>query len=234
MQADTIGTMEQVTDSFNLKSMQQAMNYNGAILELLQQRALQSISILDFGAGRGGYANQFAQSITCVEPNETLSRYIASRHTVLSDLWRVRGVFDMVYSINVLEHIQYDDDTLQELRSVMLTGGRLLLFVPARFELYTVMDYNVGHYRRYEPWQLRSLLEKSGFKIKSWRYFDFAGYFATLFCKHAGSLINWQGGLSTSCVTFYDKWIFPVSKAMDTVTAGKVIGKNIWVEATAR
>jgi len=140
----------------------------------------------------------------------------------------------MAYSINVLEHIQDDIEILQELRSVMLKGGRLFLFVPARTELYSVMDYCVGHYRRYEPWQLRSLLERTGFKITSLRYFDFAGYFATLFCKHAGNLINWQGGLSSSCVSFYDKCIFPISRVMDTVTAGKVIGKNIWVEATAR
>lgn len=220
-------------DSFNLKSMQEATKYNGAILDLLQRRVLQSVSILDFGAGRGVFANQFSQSITCVEPNESLAGDIASRHTVHSDLWRVRGFFDMVYSINVLEHIQYDADILQELHSVMLKGGRLFLFVPARSELYTVMDYSIGHYRRYEPWQLRALLERTGFKITSWRYFDFAGYFATLFCKHAGNLINWRGGLSSICVSFYDKCIFPISRVMDTVTAGKVIGKNIWVEAIA-
>lgn len=221
-------------DSYNLKSMQEATNYNWAILDLLHRRALQSVSILDFGAGRGVFANQFSQSITCIEPNESLARDIASHHMVHSDLWRVRGFFDMAYSINVLEHIQDDIEILQELRSVMLKGGRLFLFVPTRTELYSVMDYCVGHYRRYEPWQLRSLLERTGFKITSLRYFDFAGYFATLFCKHAGNLINWQGGLSSSCVSFYDKCIFPISRVMDTVTAGKVIGKNIWVEATAR
>lgn len=233
MQTNTI-SISPLIDNYNLMSMQEATNYNGALSALLRSHASRSESILDFGAGRGGFANEFSQSITCVEPNEALARDIAPHHTVLSDLWRARGAFDMVYSINVLEHVQYDADTLQELRSVMLKGASLFLFVPARSEIYTVMDYNVGHYRRYEPWQLRSLLERTAFNIRSWRYFDFAGYFATLFCKHAGSLINWQGGLSSCCVSLYDKCLFPVSRVMDTVTAGKIIGKNIWVEAIAR
>jgi SAM-dependent methyltransferase len=232
LQTNTIN-ISPLIDNYNLKSMQEATNYNGALSALLRSHASRRESILDLGAGRGVFANEFSQSITCVEPNESLAGDIAPRHTVFSDLWRAKGLFDMVYSINVLEHIRDDFEILQELRPLMLRGGRLILFVPARAELYSVMDYCVGHYRRYEPSQLRRLLERTSFKIESWRYFDFAGYFATLFCKHAGNLINWQGGLSSSCVSFYDKCIFPVSRVMDTVTAGKILGKNIWLEAVA-
>ena len=62
-------------------------------------------------------------------------------------------------------------------------NGKLYLFVPAKMILWTKLDEIVGHYRRYEISNLKSLALQSGFKIERIHYADFCGFFITLLWK---------------------------------------------------
>ena len=83
--------------------------------------------------------------------------------------------FDTVLAINVLEHIEHDDDALATFASVLPIGGRLVLQVPARPSLYGGIDRAIGHHRRYEREALRAQLERHGFTVESARYFNLPG-----------------------------------------------------------
>jgi len=137
------------------------------------------------------------------------------------------GPFELVYSVNVLEHIEDESIVLKEIREkIQAVNGRVKIFVPARQELYSSMDEKVGHYRRYSRRQLIDLFEENGFVVTSCRYFDFIGYFASLVYKFIAS----SGDISAGGLVTYDRYIFPVSRLLDRLFQ-RVIGKNLILEA---
>lgn len=73
--------------------------------------------------------------------------------------FHVIGIFD------VLEHIEEEDKALQKIRDTLAPGGRLILTVPAYSSLWSYFDQAARHCRRYEPDDLRSRLETSGFIV---------------------------------------------------------------------
>jgi 2-polyprenyl-3-methyl-5-hydroxy-6-metoxy-1,4-benzoquinol methylase len=86
----------------------------------------------------------------------------------------IRHAFDTVVCLNVLEHIEDDHFALQQMRDVLIPGGRLALLVPAHRVLYGEFDRAVGHYRRYEKSELTGKLERTGFRVRKVKFFSFA------------------------------------------------------------
>src|SRR5947209_6825761 len=66
--------------------------------------------------------------------------------------------FDLVASLDVIEHLEDDVGALRELRRVVAPGGALLATVPAYQWLWSGHDEINHHYRRYT----RSSLERAG------------------------------------------------------------------------
>ena len=76
-----------------------------------------------------------------------------------------RGM-DTVICLNVLEHIEDDAATLTFIRTVLEPGGRLILLVPNDPKAYGTIDREIGHYRRYTPGLLSTLMTDSGFEVE--------------------------------------------------------------------
>jgi SAM-dependent methyltransferase len=72
--------------------------------------------------------------------------------------------FDLVCAFEVLEHIEDDVAALREWAEHLRPGGWLMLSVPAHQRRYGPSDEMVGHFRRYDPDDLTSLLVKCGFE----------------------------------------------------------------------
>lgn len=85
--------------------------------------------------------------------------------------------FDTVICLNVLEHIEQHVAALSHMHDVLAPGGRLLLLVPAHPALYSSLDQELGHYRRYRESDLRALLEQVGFGIERRFYLNLFGIF---------------------------------------------------------
>lgn len=71
------------------------------------------------------------------------------------------GRFDAVLCNQVLEHVFNPDTFIDEIRRVLVPGGRLLLTVPFVWDEHE----QPWDYARYSSFGLRSLLEKHGFKV---------------------------------------------------------------------
>lgn len=216
----------------NLEVMEQAVRYNRFLLDLVWSVARDADSLVDFGAGSGTFARRLLErgrAPLCVEPDHTLrARLAASGLSVVAALGEVRAEsVDAAYSLNVLEHIPDDAAALAELRRVLRPGGRMLLYVPAFMLLFSSMDRRVGHIRRYRRRPLARLVEKAGFTIDVVRYVDSLGFLASLAFRAIGGR---DGLLNPSTVVFYDGWVFPLSRALDTCTGGS-IGKNLVLRA---
>ena len=128
--------------------------------------------ILDVGCGSGmflEYASRKAWDCTGIEPSEMAAAEAMRRGlnvfpgTLEGFIGQSRGLYDVVYLKNVLEHVREPEKTLSSCRGLLRGGGVLFVEVPNDYEFM----------QRFGVWLLR--------ERKSWitvpdhiNYFDFA------------------------------------------------------------
>jgi SAM-dependent methyltransferase len=228
-------TPDQVfSGSDNLEVMTEARNYNAFVLSLALRDARQGLRLLDFGAGSGTFAREVARAATparlvCVEPDPLLrARLAAAGLEAAASMDAVApSSIDYAYSLNVLEHVERDEEALGQLHAALAPGASLFIYVPAFKVLWSPMDTQVGHLRRYRRAELQAKCTRAGFQVDSARYVDSIGFLASLWLRAFG---NRAGRLNPAAVRFYDRFIFPASRLVDSVT-GRWFGKNIALRA---
>jgi len=187
--------------------------------------------ILEFGAGTGFLAQLFVNNYgirpECVELDPVLAKLNLDRgFKCFRFLKDTEKNYDAIYSSNVLEHIEDDQDALSDLYSSLVSGGWIAIYVPAHAFLFTQMDIEVGHVRRYSKSKLKRKVLQAGFEIKVLNYNDSLGFFATLLVKVMGYRQKANLGSPKSLV-FYDKYVFPVSRFLDRIGFRYIVGKNL-------
>lgn len=217
-----------------LEAMRGAAQYGEAIFQELRTAAPKTKStILDFGAGDGFFLEKFHSHGVAVDAVEPDPRLQVALRPLTRTLWPdIRDVpnesFDFVYTVNVLEHISGLDETCAQLLRVLKPNKKLFVFVPAHEILWTSLDDEVEHVRRFDRRSIRVALEQAGFHIEHLRYFDFLGFPTALGVRMLEKLKLFK--YRSSSVAFYDRYIFPVSQHMDWIFKG-AIGKNLIVIA---
>jgi SAM-dependent methyltransferase len=73
--------------------------------------------------------------------------------------------YDVLMMMDVLEHIEDEQEFLNAVRDHITPKGYLIVGVPMRQNLYSAYDRADGHYRRYSQNYLKSIVELSGFKL---------------------------------------------------------------------
>jgi SAM-dependent methyltransferase len=84
----------------------------------------------------------------------------------IGDLPYADDSFDLVCALDIIEHVADDRQALAELCRVAKPGAAILLSTPLHMACWTDFDRLVGHYRRYEPDQLRSLLNEHRLTVR--------------------------------------------------------------------
>jgi SAM-dependent methyltransferase len=213
-----------------LEAMRNAPRYADAIYRLIVASAPPGRSrILDFGAGDGMFAERFLQDgskVDSVEPDsvsrETLAALGLASVADIAELPPER--YDFVYTVNVLEHLDDLDRHVDALHRVLRPGGGLFVFVPAFAILWTSLDDEVGHVRRFTRTSLTRALSGRGFFVKHSRYFDSLGFPAALGVRVLESAGAFR--YSPATVGFYDRALLPISLVGDRLLSG-VLGKNV-------
>ncbi len=144
--------------------------------------------------------------------------------------WLKRRVVE-VGAGNVLEHIENDGDALKEFhRRLYRNRGHVCLFVPARQEIYSPIDRDFGHFRRYNKSRLRELFADASFDVIRLSYFNWVGYFAWW--------LNFQvfrkRHFDTASVTLFDRAIFPKVHWMECTILRPPFGQSLLAVARAR
>ena len=75
------------------------------------------------------------------------------------------GEFDAIGAFDVLEHIENDNTVLQQIFRSLKSYGLLLLTVPQHRWLWSKVDENACHMRRYTKRELHQKVSQAGFKI---------------------------------------------------------------------
>jgi len=211
----------------NLETMKLAVNYNNYLINIiLRFSKSKTDKVLDFGAGSGTYADLLKEKgiiVECLEPDKTLQKELSRKgHIVASAYKDIDDNYDLIYALNVFEHIENDEEVFLELVKRLKKGGVLVIYVPALQTLYSSMDSLVGHYRRYNIKELNRLLGELDVSVKRIQYCDPLGALATLVYKASR---NKKGTISPFSLVAYDKVIFPISKNLEPMFK-KLFGKN--------
>jgi len=74
--------------------------------------------------------------------------------------------FDTVVAVNILEHLENDDEAFKRIKKILLPGGRLIFIVPAHVLLFSDFDKKIGHFRRYSRKELEKKLIEKGYAIE--------------------------------------------------------------------
>ena len=78
--------------------------------------------------------------------------------------------FDLIFMLDVLEHIEDDRGALSNVHRLLQPGGAYFMTVPALPELWSAHDEVNHHFRRYERTALHNLLTEHGFIVEEMRY----------------------------------------------------------------
>jgi SAM-dependent methyltransferase len=220
--------MSEYSGTENLEIMVEAVNYNAFLVSLISNEARIGETVLDFGAGIGTFAKALAlkgHKVQCIEPDQRQrERILQAGLIAYADIRNLRDQsVDLLYSLNVLEHIEDDVAVLRACYEKMKPGGRVLVYVPAFQVLYSSMDKLVGHCRRYTRGGLCEKMRLAGFEVVKNEYVDSAGFLASLLFKAFGSD---SGIVNRRALIAYDRYAFPVSRLLDRVS-NRLFGKNV-------
>lgn len=135
--------------------------------------------VLDAGCGSGRTLDDLARygratgvDLSPVATQATRARGHEVRIARLESLPFRDGRFDLVTCLDVLEHTPDDRRSLAELRRVTVSGGTLVLTVPAHPRLWSAHDEVNEHFRRYTAAALRDAAAPAGWVVSRMTYFN--------------------------------------------------------------
>lgn len=139
---------------------------NEKIFNLITAQDLRGKKVLDMGAGRGYMAQQLGEHLrkNGIEPAEVISacdmfpEFFEYSHVVCEKISfsdsmpHANDSFDIVYCIEVLEHLQNPYTFIAELFRITKPGGTLVLSVPNTLNLVSRLSYLLhGFFDLFEP-----------------------------------------------------------------------------------
>jgi 2-polyprenyl-3-methyl-5-hydroxy-6-metoxy-1,4-benzoquinol methylase len=212
----------------DLETMQAARRYSAHLVNLF--RPYIGKRVLEVGSGIGTMSRPLADAaemVIGIEPNvncaarceETMrghSRF-SLRVCHLEECDRselLSRQLDTVVCVNVLEHIADDVAALRTFKDVLVTGGRVLIFVPAVQAAYGPLDAELGHHRRYSKPMLANAFADAGLDLPMLRYTNPIGLIGWMVNSH----IRKSRTHSLSQVKLFDAlvapWALPIERAL--------------------
>lgn len=231
----------------DLEALAGLENYHGWILDEI--RPYLKTRLVEIGGGLGTFTKLLAHAHLLPHPAARLEVFEPERALCLRlrdalqhaypDLTRTGRLVvteqffqpapdqcDTIIMINVLEHIQDDQESIRAAYHSLSHGGTFIVYSPALPWLYSPHDKAVGHYRRYEMPRLEEIMRKEGFTVVAAKYMDCMGILPWY-------LLNVIGGstsINPRLARFYDTWVVPLTRLIERLWRPG-IGKNVLVVA---
>jgi 2-polyprenyl-3-methyl-5-hydroxy-6-metoxy-1,4-benzoquinol methylase len=182
----------------DLEIIEEARRYGDYVFSLF--RPFVGRRVLEVGAGIGTMTRKLlavSDLVIGVEPNAScVARLetnvsVASRFTLLpchleecdlGDLQRKQ--LDTVYCVNVLEHIEDDVAALKMFSDIIVSGGHVLIYVPAVQAAYGPLDAELGHHRRYSKRTLSAAFSAAGLELIRLQYANVIGLIGWMYNSH--------------------------------------------------
>ncbi|MBI1275945.1 methyltransferase domain-containing protein [bacterium] len=138
-------------------------------------------SILEIGCGTGANLAMLQEfgDVTGVEPDDGARALIQAPGVELVDGRLPDGLafaeksFDLICLFDVLEHVDNDGDSLNNIRKLLKNDGYLLLVVPAFPWLWGAHDVAHHHKRRYRLQELAGKMRNAEYSVEYISYYNF-------------------------------------------------------------
>jgi SAM-dependent methyltransferase len=184
-------------------------------------------NILELGSGIGNISRFFIQnhySITLSDADTFYVDYLKRKfngpkivsvdlvHKNFRDNYEhLFQAFDTVFLLNVLEHIQNDTQAIGNCGQFLKPGGTMIVLVPAYASLFSKIDRDLDHYRRYTSKSLSQLAPEKNFVVRKVFYFNAMGILAWMY----GKLFGLHAIPSKKMRTF--NRLVPLAKVIDKI-----------------
>lgn len=123
--------------------------------------------------------------------------------------------FDTIVFLNVLEHIQNDGRAIENCWDLLKPGGSMVVLVPAYNFLFSKMDRELHHFRRYTAKTLVTLVSKKRFIVEKVFYFNAMGILAWAYGKFFG-----LHSIPSKKMRFFNNLV-PLAKLIDKISFKK-------------
>jgi ubiquinone/menaquinone biosynthesis C-methylase UbiE len=140
------------------------------------------MKILDFGCGSGLFASELQEGgyktfgIDISEEAIKFGELNGIKNLSVLDSHKINfpdDYFDLVFSMDVLQHFENEPWAIKEIYRVLKPGGKFIVTVPAYQFLWGVQDEAAHHYRRYTLSGLKKIILDSGeFSVNRATYFN--------------------------------------------------------------
>lgn len=142
----------------------------------LSKTYLSGATVADIGAGDGYFsslvANCGAKTVLAVDNAYQSAETTQDQVTRIADISKLnQKEIDVVFLMDVLEHVDDDIAFLKESIASLRQGGAVFITVPALDFLYSQHDLALKHYRRYSMSQVIKLAKAVGLSVESSFYF---------------------------------------------------------------
>ena len=118
----------------------------------------------------------------------------------------------LIIAMDILEHLEDDENGIHEFYRTLSTGGILIITVPAFESLRGIQDVVTGHKRRYSRKEITNKLKGVGFDILKSSYFNFLLFFPILIARRViyllGLKIESENEVNFPLINFFLKAIF--------------------------
>jgi len=123
------------------------------------------------------------------------------------------GDFTGAVSYNVLEHIVDHVGALRSMGQLVRPGGAVVIIVPAFMFAMSPVDIATGHVRRYTRRTLAAAMTAAGLRVERIHYANALGLLGYYTATSIFKLTPKEGPM----VKVYDRFVLPVTKAMEQV-----------------
>lgn len=177
------------------------------IESVLQSHKLlnEQFSVLEIGSANGTNIKYFKSRFKHIKGSEINTEAINIAQQKNPDVEFYNGMlphnigfadekFDLIFLLDVLEHVENDLAALIEIKRRLTKNGKLILTVPAYQFLFGKFDIDSFHFRRYNMTNISQLVHKSGFKINFKSYFNFWLFPLVLISRLIEKLLNKSSG----------------------------------------
>ena len=160
------------------------------------------IKILDIGCGSGLMLNVLEDvgqtygmdvSDEAINFSKQIFRGKVAKGFLPDQIPYQESFFDLITALDVIEHVEKDDDSLKAIYRLLVPGGKAVITVPAFMLLWSRFDELNEHKRRYTLQELKSKLLHAGFDVEKISYYNTLLFPVVFFIRMFNNAIKRNG-----------------------------------------